>query len=154
MLIKKFVHLKQMKKFALTNNLGFTMLEAIVGMLVLSVIIFLLMSLILVMNKNNINNYFNRNTATINQMMATDVDASNKLEIKLGMIILKPLNQDKKVTYQCQGKKLVRRVNGLGGETLISNLDRCHVREEGSGALLILKMGTLEKEIYVQAAKV
>ena len=115
-----------MKKFVLANK-GYTLLETLVGLIVLGVLMTLLLAMVQMMNKNNVNNYFNRNVSVIVTKLENDFIAAKSTSLEEGKLKMELYSGDKKVTYKCQGNKLVRRVNGLGGETLIDNLDSCSI---------------------------
>lgn len=138
-----------MKKFVLANK-GYTLLETLIGLIVLGVLMTLLLAMVQMMSKNNINNYFNRNVSVIVTKLENDFIAAKSTTLDNGKLKIDQYSGDKKVTYKCQGKKLVRRVNGLGGETLIDNLDSCSISSINDKSYKInITYKKLSKELYV-----
>lgn len=145
---------KKMKlKSVLLNNKGYTLLECIMGMFVLSFVIIMLMFMIQVMHKNNINNYFNRNITSLVNTLESDFLSAKKADVKIGILDLEVLEENKTISYVCSTNKLVRRVNYLGGETVISDLDSCHIFSKDDNIFVKLKYKDKVKEIYVGKAK-
>ncbi len=151
---KEIIVGKKMKsKYVLLNNKGYTLLECIMGMFVLSFVIIMLMFMIQVMHKNNVNNYFNRNITSLVNTLESDFLSAKKADVKLGILDLEVLEENKTISYVCSTDKLVRRVNYLGGETVISDLDSCHIFNKDDNIFVKLKYKDKVKEIYVGKAK-
>ena len=74
-----------MKKFVLANK-GYTLLETLIGMIVLGVLMTLLLAMVQMMNKNNINNYFNRNVSVIVTKLENDFIAAKSTTLDNGKL--------------------------------------------------------------------
>lgn len=145
---------KEKLKSVLLNNQAYTLLECIMGLFVLTIVVMMLMFMVQVMQKNNINNYFNRNTTSLINTLEADFLASKKATVTLGVLDLEVLEENKTISYACSSSKLVRRVNYLGGETVISDLDACSISSKDDQIFIKVKYLGKEKEIYVGKAKI
>lgn len=134
-------------KYVLKSKKAFTLLESIIGLLCMSVIVLLLLSMVKLMEKNNLNNYYINNIATITSRMSDDFLISKEYFTSYNQLEIKTIDEQS-IQYTCFDKKLVRSVNHMGTETLISNLESCSITNNNDNAIFNIKALGKEFKVY------
>ena len=140
------------RKYVFLNNKGYTLLESIIGMFMLSIISLLILTMIMTMSKNNIDNYNQRNSALIINKMEKDFFGSTKYDVSLKKLTINT-KQNGTIEYKCKNDKLSRSVNDKGNETVIAGIKDCKfVKRNGVNLELIFNNGDV-KEVYIGESK-
>lgn len=120
--------LKKKKKFVMKNS-GFTLMEALVSIFIMSSIIFLLLNFLLLI-KENINYDKNISSYTTSIIhIKEDFLESKKYKIKKGNLFLYKYNKED-VSYIFDNNRLIRKVNDKGYEIILNNVKKLKFEKE------------------------
>lgn len=109
-----------MKKYVL-NNKCFTLLEALVGIFVMGVLLYLCMNFIIILNDNQDYSYAKEETTLFISQVQEDFLSSVKVNVKKEQLKFITYNKDK-ITYEVDKDRLVRKVEGKGYEIVLSSV--------------------------------
>ncbi len=122
--------LKKKRKYVIKNN-GFTLIEALISILIMSSIIFLLFNFLLLL-KSNINYDKNRSSYTTSIIhIKEDFLESKEYEIKKGNLFLNKYNNEE-VSYIFDNNRLIRKVNNKGYEIMLSDVKEVSFQKENN----------------------
>ena len=141
----------KIKKFVLTHK-GYTLLESIIGMFVLSIIILQIMNLVLVMNKSNIENYHTKNISLLINKIDEDFLLAKEIKINANKLEINTL-KDEKIVYKIENNKLKRTINEMGNEILIYNIKSGYFFNK-NGIFLKIDYGIKDESIYLGKVKI
>ena len=141
----------KIKKFVLIRS-GYTLLESIVGMFILSIIILQVMNLILIMNKSNIENYHTKNISLLSNKMDEDFFLAKSVHVNHNILEIETLNNEK-IIYKIENNKLKRTVNNKGNEILIYNIKSGHFINN-NGIFLYMDYGVRNEKFYLGTVKI
>lgn len=101
-----------------SNNAGFTLLEGMTSLLVLSFLAIMWMQLVTIIVKSNEISQESVQLSLLDSRMRSDLRACKSLDIKNNIIQIKLTNGDL-VTYEPYQDKLIRKVNNRGYEPVL-----------------------------------
>lgn len=106
----------------LNDRKGFTLLEALMGMFVMSVLFLLILQMVMVLNDNMIS-YYNKRQDVLFVMQANrDILKAKNIKIDDNILVFETYEGDE-VSYSQSGDEIVRKVNNEGYEVVLSNID-------------------------------
>lgn len=116
-------HIKIAKRLCvLKDKKGFTLLEAMMGIFIMSVIALLILQVILVVSKNDLSG---RNIRQLNLFtMQIQADFLSSYDVEVENEKLNFDQPDNIVTYKMKNNKLLRQVNSKGSETALMNISK------------------------------
>lgn len=118
------------KKSALLNNRAFTLLEALMGMIVLSVLMMLICQMVIVLN-TNMQSYYNKRQDVLFIMQTNREVLSSKLITASGDTLSFKKIDGETVTYTLKENEVIRQVDGSGYEVVLSNVEAINFYQKG-----------------------
>lgn len=131
------------------NNKGFTLLEGLMGMFVMSVLVMLILQMVLVLNDTMIS-YYNKRQDTLFIMQANrDFFKSQNTYVKDNILYFETYDKET-ITYEKSEDKIIRQVNNAGYEVILSNIESAKFYEENNKFYLEVKHNNeQEKILYI-----
>lgn len=137
------------------SNKGYTLIEGLVGLLIMSMIVFLILNLMNVIKFGYNDNYEDRERILFVMQSNEDFLASQEVYVQNNVVYFEYYNNIT-VNYKFKNNKLIRQVNNQGYEILINNLKKINFWEENNNILYQLQnfqkqeiYGILGKEVVI-----
>lgn len=135
------------KKCVLSNNYAFTLLEALMGMIVLSVLMILICQMVIVLN-TNMQSYYNKRQDILFIMQTNREVLSSKHITSSGSVMTFQKIDGEVVTYSLKNNEVVRQVDGSGYEVVLSNVEAIEFYQKGNNHYMNVTHINSEEQTY------
>ncbi len=141
-----------------TTNNGYTLLEATLGLLMVSIIAMFLMQLTMVISISSASIDNTRDLTMLKMIISDDLILANHVNVINHNLVIDLVSQPSttnQITYQAQNNKLVRKKNGRGSETVLGNIYQARFSQKNNKIFLTVKFRQDEpsEEVFITNQK-
>lgn len=122
--------IKDSSSTIIATNKGFTMIEILIALFVISCVMLLLLQFMYISKNNYFDNYYTRQIDMLIIQSEDDFLETKKCMISGNKLLLERYD-DNRVTYEFSSDKLIRKVNNRGSEVLLYELQNITFWKDG-----------------------